>query len=194
CAGASAAAATHPGDDGPDPWWWLPAGLGGLLVLVAALSPLLWRRRMRALRLRGHSRTPEGAAAHTLAAWQELTDSAWDHGIRPDESLTPRGAAARVVRLGHLDPTAGAAVHRLADAVEQVLYAPRPHPAPGAAEDVRRATEALRATVSTGTRLRALLLPRSAVRVLWNLSARWSALRTRSPLRPRLRRPSGQRG
>ncbi|MFF1283691.1 DUF3488 and DUF4129 domain-containing transglutaminase family protein [Streptomyces sp. NPDC058299] len=194
CAGASAVAATHPGDDGPDPSWWLPAGLGGLLVLVAALSPLLWRRRMRALRLGGHSRTPEGAAAHTLAAWQELTDSAWDHGIRPDESLTPRGTAARVVRLGHLDPTAGAAVHRLADAVEQVLYAPRPHPAPDAAEDVRRATEALRATVNTGTRLRALLLPRSAVRVLWNLSARWSALRTRSTLRPRLRRPSGQRG
>ncbi|MEU3855905.1 DUF3488 and transglutaminase-like domain-containing protein [Streptomyces sp. NPDC028722] len=194
CAGASAAAAAHPGGGGPGPWWWLPAGLGGLLVLVAALSPLLWRRRMRALRLGGHSRTPEGAAAHTLAAWQELTDSAWDHGITPDESLTPRGAAARVVRLGHLDPAAGAAVHRLADAVERVLYAPRPHPAPGAAEDVRRVTEALRATVSTRTRLRALLLPRSAVRVLWNLSARWSALRTRSTLRPRLRRPSGQRG
>ncbi len=69
-------------------------------------------------------------------------------------------------------------MHRVADAVEQVLYAPRPRPAAGTAQDVRRVIEGLRATVSTGTRLRALFLPRSSVRVLWTVSARWSALRT----------------
>ncbi|WP_225809231.1 transglutaminase TgpA family protein [Streptomyces spinosus] len=193
--GSASAAAVPAHEDGGDGWWWWPlTGLGALLVLAVPLSPLLWRERMRGRRLGGHDRTPGGAAAHTLAAWQELTDSAWDHGIAPDESLTPRKAADRIVRLGHLDPAAGAAVHRVADAVEQVLYAPAPRPAPGTAQDVRRVTEALRATVSTGTRLRARFLPRSSVRVLWTLSARWSTLRTRlTAARPTLRRPSGQR-
>ncbi|MEU2058814.1 DUF3488 and transglutaminase-like domain-containing protein [Streptomyces sp. NPDC013455] len=194
CGSPSAAAAPRSGGDGAVPWWWLPAGLGVLLVLAAPLTPLLWRGRTRARRLGGHARTPEAAAAHTLAAWQELTDSAWDHGIAPDDALTPRKAAARIVRLGRLDPAAGAAVHRVADAVEQVLYAPRPGPTAGAAEDVRRVIEGLRAAVGTGARLRALFLPRSSVRVLWAVYARWAALRNRvAAARPVLRRPSGQR-
>ncbi|OYP18098.1 transglutaminase [Streptomyces sp. FBKL.4005] len=195
CGSPSAAAVPHRDGGGTDWWGWLLIGLGALVVLAVPLSPLLWRRRVRARRLGGHARTPQGAAAHTLAAWEELTDSAWDHGIAPDESLTPRRAADRIVRLGQLDPAAGGAVHRLADAVEQVLYAPRPRPAAGAAQDVRRAVEGLRARVGAGTRLRALFLPRSSVRVLWVVSARWSALRTRAAAaRPALRRPSGQRG
>ncbi|MFI9241292.1 DUF3488 and DUF4129 domain-containing transglutaminase family protein [Streptomyces sp. NPDC053086] len=195
CGSPSAAAAPHHDHDGTDGWWWLLVVPGALLVLAVPLSPLLWRRRVRALRLGGHARTAQGAAAHSLAAWQELTDSAWDHGIPLDESLTPRKAAARIVRLGQLDPAAGAAVHRVADGVEQVLYAPRPRPAAGAAEDVHRVIGALRATVSARTRLRALLLPRSSVRVLWAVSARWSALRARAAAaRPTLRRPSRQQG
>ncbi|MFI9805214.1 DUF3488 and DUF4129 domain-containing transglutaminase family protein [Streptomyces sp. NPDC052301] len=195
CDSPSAAAAPHSGGSGSGPWWYLLAGLGGLVVLALPLSPLLWRARVRSVRLGGYARTEAGAVAHTLAAWQELTDSAWDHGIAPDESLTPRGAAARIVRLGHLDPEAGAAVHRVADAVEQVLYAPRPRPATGAAGDVRRVIEGLRAAVGTGTRLRALFLPRSSVQVLWALSARWSALRARlAAALPTLRKPSQQQG
>ncbi|WP_369367348.1 DUF3488 and DUF4129 domain-containing transglutaminase family protein [Streptomyces sp. CG4] len=195
CDTASAAAAPHGGGGGTGPWWYLLIGLGALVVAAVPLSPLLWRVRVRSGRLGGHARTEEGAVAHTLAAWQELTDSAWDHGIPPDESLTPRRAAARIVELGELDPATGAAVHRVADSVEQVLYAPRPRPASGAAEDVRRVIEALRGTVSTGARLRALFLPRSSVRVLWAVSARWSALRARvAAARPGLRRPSEQQG
>ncbi|MFC9928908.1 DUF3488 and DUF4129 domain-containing transglutaminase family protein [Streptomyces sp. NPDC127190] len=195
CSSASAAAAPAGGDSGTGPWWPLLIGLAALLVLAVPLSPMLWRARVRSARLGGHARTEEGAAAHTLAAWQELTDSAWDHGIAPDESLTPRRAAERIVRLGRLDPASGDAVHRLAGAVEQVLYAPRPRPATGAAEDVRRVIAALRATVSTGVRLRARFLPRSSARLLWAASARWSALRSslRMP-RPALRRASEQRG
>ncbi|MGV9932918.1 transglutaminase TgpA family protein [Streptomyces olivaceoviridis] len=195
CGSPSAAAVPHHEDGGAGWWWWPLTGLGALLVLAVPLSPLLWRERLRGRRLGGHARTAGGSAAHTLAAWQELTDSAWDHGIAPDESLTARKAADRIVRLGHLDPATGAAVHRVADAVEQVLYAPAPRPAAGTAQDVRRVIEGLRSTVSTGTRLRARFLPRSSVRVLWAVSARWSALRTRiAAARPTLRRPSGQRG
>ncbi|MFI0882360.1 DUF3488 and DUF4129 domain-containing transglutaminase family protein [Streptomyces eurythermus] len=195
CDSPSAAAVPHHDPDDSDWWVWPLIGVGALLVLVVPLSPLLWRRRTRALRLGGHDRTPGGAAAHTLAAWQELTDSAWDHGIPPDESLTPRKAAERMVRLGRLEPAAGAAVHRVADAVEQVLYAPRPRPAAGTARDVREAVEGLRSVASAGTRLRALFLPRSSARAWWAVSARWSALRARAAAaRPVLRRPSRQQG
>lgn len=196
CGSPSAAAVPRGGGSGPwqGPWFALIA-LGALVLLALPLSPLLWRRRLRSARLGPHARTEEGAAAHALAAWQELTDSAWDVGIPPDESQTPRTAAARIVRLGLLDPGAGAAVHRVADAVEQVLYAPRPRPVAGLAEDVRRVIAALNGAAGRRTRLRALFAPRSAVRVLWVASARWTALRARvAAARPVLRRPSGQRG
>ncbi|MGA5041028.1 transglutaminase TgpA family protein [Streptomyces capoamus] len=195
CDSPSAVVAAQHDGSGTDWWGRLLIAVGALLVLAVPLTPLLWRKRVRALRLGGHARDARGVAEHTLAAWQELTDSAWDHGIPPDESLTPRKAADRIVRLGRLDPAAGSAVHRLADAVEQVLYAPAPRPAAGAAQDVRRVTEGLRAGAGSGTRLRALFLPRSSVRVMWAVSARWAALRTRvAAVRPALRRPSGQRG
>ncbi|BFO20757.1 hypothetical protein SHKM778_71450 [Streptomyces sp. KM77-8] len=101
------------------------------------LAPMLWRVRTRAVRLGGHGRSEADAAPFVLGVWDELTDTAWDHGIAPDESLTPRGAAERIVRLGRLDAEAAASVRRVAGAVEQVLYAPRPRPAVGLAEDVR---------------------------------------------------------
>ncbi|MGW3171110.1 transglutaminase TgpA family protein [Streptomyces sp. NPDC001153] len=194
CGTASAAAAPHGGGGGTGPWWYPLIALAALVVLAVPLSPLLWRTRVRSARLGGHARTEQGAAAHTLDAWQELTDSAWDHGIAPDESLTPRRAAGRIVELGRLDPANGAAVHRVADALEQVLYAPRPRPAAGTAADVRRVIEGLRGTASTGTRLRALFLPRSSVRVLWAVSARWSALGARvAAARPGVPRRTPQR-
>ncbi|GGZ31555.1 transglutaminase TgpA family protein [Streptomyces poonensis] len=197
CGSESPAAAADAHDDGP-PWWLYPypvVPLGVLVVVALPLLPLLWRQRIRAVRLGSHGRTAEGAAAHTLAAWQEVTDTAWDFGIAPDESQTPRKAAARIVRLGQLDEPATAALHRLAGAVEQVLYAPRPYPVPGVAEDARRVAVALGARADRGTRLRALLIPRSTVRVVWAASARWAALRRElSARRPTLRRPSGQNG
>ncbi|MGW0993860.1 transglutaminase TgpA family protein [Streptomyces sp. NPDC002523] len=195
CDSPSAAPVPHSGGGTPGGLWALLIGLGALVVLAVPLSPMLWRARVRSVRLGGHDRTGEGAAAHTLAAWQELTDSAWDVGIVPDESQTPRKAAARIVDLGHLDPAAGAAVHRVAQALEQVLYAPEPRPVAGLAEDVRRVVTALHGAVGRRTRLRALFAPRSAVRVLWAVSVRWAALRTRAArARPTLRRPSGQQG
>lgn len=195
CASESPAAAA--GSDS-DPWRWLLVlgiALAVLAVLAVPLLPMLWRIRVRAVRLGAHGRTAEGVAAHTLAVWEEVTDTAWDFGVAPDESQTPRKAAARIVRLGHLDEEAAAAVHRLATAVEQVLYAPRPSPAGGLAEDARRVEESFRSHVSRSTRLRALLAPRSTVRVVWAASARWTALKTGLwARRPTLRRPSNQNG
>ncbi|WP_206502031.1 transglutaminase family protein [Streptomyces chrestomyceticus] len=132
--------------------------------------------------------------ARTLAAWQELVDSGWDYGILPDESLTPRKAAERIVRIGELDGTAAEAAHRVAASVEQVLYAPDPRPAAGLADEVQRVRTGLRDSASRRLRLRALLAPRSAARALWTLSARWSDFLTRcttSPPATAVRRAAG---
>ncbi|WP_327694287.1 transglutaminase TgpA family protein [Streptomyces sp. NBC_00459] len=195
CASESAEAALDQNDDSD--WWLAPLGwtLGALALLALLLSPMLWRLRIRAVRLGAHGRGDADATVHALSVWQELTDSAWDFGISPEESQTPRKAAARIVRLGRLDPSAADAVHRVADAVEQVLYAPRPRPTAGLAEDVRRATEALRTTVGRGTKLRAMFVPRSTIRVVWAVSAGWAELSARAlAARPALRKPWGQHG
>ncbi|MFE1247875.1 DUF3488 and DUF4129 domain-containing transglutaminase family protein [Streptomyces sp. NPDC058735] len=196
CASESPQASLPTGGGGPT-WYALAMrALAGLAVLGLPLVPMLWRLRTRSVRLGAHGRGEADAAPHTLAVWQELTDTVWDFGIVPDESRTPRQAAARIVRLGGLDETAEAAVHRVANAVEQVLYAPRPLLAAGLTEDVRRATAGLNAAAGRTTRLRALLAPRSTVRVVWTVSAWWSGLRERVlALRPTWwRKASGQQG
>ncbi|MEU0197622.1 MULTISPECIES: DUF3488 and transglutaminase-like domain-containing protein [unclassified Streptomyces] len=195
CASESPAAALPTGDDGPKWYAILAWALAGLAVLVLPLAPMLWRLRTRSVRLGAHGRGDADAVPHTLAVWQELTDTAWDFGIVPDESQTPRKAAARIVRLGSLDATAAASVHRVANAVEQVLYAPQPRPTAGLTDDVHRATAGLSAAVGRPTRLRALVAPRSTVRVLWAGSAWWSGVRERAlALRPTWRKASGQQG
>ncbi|MEU6251797.1 DUF3488 and transglutaminase-like domain-containing protein [Streptomyces sp. NPDC047043] len=139
----------------------------------------------------------EVTAGYVLAVWRELTDTAWDYGIVPDDALTPRKAAARIVRLGELDPATAQSVHRVAGAVEQVLFAPEPQAVPGLAEEVRRLRAALRARVNWTTRVRAVVAPRSAIRAVWDVMDRWTALKARtaeswSSVLVRLRRPSGQ--
>ncbi|MFF3497584.1 DUF3488 and DUF4129 domain-containing transglutaminase family protein [Streptomyces sp. NPDC003247] len=140
----------------------------------------------------------EAAAGHVLAVWRELTDTAWDYGIAPDEALTPRRAAERIVRLGELDEAAARSVHRVAGAVEQVLYAPEPRAEAGLADEVRGVWAALRARAGRRARLRAVLAPRSAVRAVWDLMDRWTALRAAGSARwaslTRRTSPSGHEG
>lgn len=159
-----------------------------LLLLALPLLPLLWRRRVRGRRL---------APGEVLAAWRELGDAAWDVGIPPDEALSPRRAAARVVLLGRLEGDAAQAVHRVADAVERALYAPPGTVVsyPALAADVLRAESALLAAADRGPRLRALLLPRSAARVAWAASAGFASLSARTTaLSARVRLPLRNRG
>ncbi|MCJ0868228.1 DUF3488 and transglutaminase-like domain-containing protein [Streptomyces sp. AP-93] len=189
CGPLAAQRNTGAGGDGPSAGTVLAWTAAGLLLLALPLLPFLWRGRLRARRL---------GSGQVLAAWRELGDAAWDVGIVPDEALSPRGAADRVVSLGRLDPAAADAVRRVAGSVERALYAP-----PGSepsygdlAQDVGLARAGLLAGVSRWSRLRALFLPRSAARVRWAVSARWAALtdraasatarlRTRLPLRSR---------
>ncbi|MFI6346937.1 DUF3488 and DUF4129 domain-containing transglutaminase family protein [Streptomyces sp. NPDC050560] len=167
------------GDGGTPIGLILGVTLGALAVLLLPLLPMLWRMRLRARRLGSPGRTPVDAAARTLAAWAEITDTAWDYGIAPDESQTPRSAAARIVRAAGLDGEGAESVHRAAGAVEQVLYAPAPVAAPGVGDDARRVAAALGAAAGRAARLRALFAPRSAVRVTWALMDRWLVVRGR---------------
>ncbi len=138
--------------------WPLLWGGGGLLAVCLAAGPLLWRSRVRTRRL-----LPD---AGPLPAWRELVDTAWDYGITPLASETPRQAAARVVRVAGLTGEPAEAVGRGALAVEEELYAPRgARPERRLVHDVRTAREGLRGGAGRLERLRALLLPRSALRV-----------------------------
>ncbi|MEU5615028.1 DUF3488 and transglutaminase-like domain-containing protein [Streptomyces sparsogenes] len=171
----------QPDDTSSSGGWSMSTRVGwssfAALLLVIPMLPMLWRQRLRSRRLGGSGgRTEQDAADRILAAWRELVDTAWDFGIAPDDSQTSRSAVARIVRGADLDQEAAEAARRVATAVEQVLYAPRPRPAPGIGDDVRLVLAGFRATSGRWARLRALLAPRSAVRVVWAASARWSAL------------------
>ncbi|MFI1012359.1 DUF3488 and DUF4129 domain-containing transglutaminase family protein [Streptomyces sp. NPDC020965] len=205
CGAAAPGDPAAPTDSGTSVGTAVLIGSGVLAALVVPLLPMLWRlsttrRRLGTKKRRGDAAEPTADGAdRTLAVWREITDTAWDHGFPPDDSQTPRKTAVRIVLLGRLEGTAADAVHRVADAVEQVLYAPRPRPVTGLAEDARSVRAGLRAGVGRGARLRAVLLPHSAVRVIWAASARWGSLadRCRRWGRERreslLRRPSRQR-
>ncbi|MFJ1866839.1 transglutaminaseTgpA domain-containing protein [Streptomyces sp. NPDC088097] len=167
-------------------------GAGALALVGLPLLPLLWRRRVRVGRL---------ASGGVLDAWRELGDAAWDVGVAPDEALSPRRAAARIVLLGRLDAEPAEAVHRVAGAVERALYAPpgAEVSAPGLAADVLAVRSALLAEAGRWGRLRALLLPRSAARVSWAASARKAAFAERAAalagrVRVRVRLPLRDRG
>lgn len=198
CGSSALPGAAAPSDTGTPTGAVLGVVLAAVLILLLPLLPMFWRIRVRARRLGSSTgRTPADTTARTLAAWQEITDTAWDHGIEPDESRTPRKAAARVVRVGQLDTGAAEALHRVAGAVEQVLYAPEPRPVSGLAEDAQAVRAGLRGSADRFARFRAVVAPRSAVRVVWAVSERRAALtgRWRAPQRPAwLRRPSRQEG
>ncbi|MEU3610486.1 DUF3488 and transglutaminase-like domain-containing protein [Streptomyces sp. NPDC035033] len=151
--------------------------LAALLLLALPLVPLLWRTRARARRL--------APAAGPLGVWREIGDTAWDYGVEPDEARTPRRTAERIVRAGELSGAAAESVHRVAGAVEEALYAPSPRPVPGLAEDAERVRAGFHAGASRAARLRARFAPRSAARLHWAASARWTALKSRTTrLRP----------
>ncbi|MEU1288552.1 DUF3488 and transglutaminase-like domain-containing protein [Kitasatospora sp. NPDC005856] len=171
---------------------WLLSGqvlgtLAGVLVLLALLlAPMLWRAAVRRRRLGGGGRRGPGGSgpaeltdAQVLAAWDELVDSAWDLGIPPDESRTPRSAARRITEKAQLDADSAAATGRLALATERVLYAPpgRPSTEP-LASDVRTVRRGLRASAGRAGRTRALLLPPSSAQLWWRISDAARAART----------------
>ena len=158
----------------------LVAGASLLALLLALASlPALWRARMRAVRLGAAGADGPDAEGRTLAAWRELRDTAWDYGIPPDDSETPRRACDRLIGTAGLTGAPADAVRRVGGAVEQVLYAPRPTAVPGVPDDVRMVRRALDERADRWSRLRARYAPRSAARVARRAREGWSAARAR---------------
>ncbi|MGW1178510.1 transglutaminase TgpA family protein [Kitasatospora sp. NPDC002543] len=171
---------------------WLLSGqvlgtLAAVLALIALLLvPMLWRTAVRRRRLGGGGRRGPGGSgpteltdAQVLAAWDELIDSAWDLGIPPDESRTPRSTARRITEEAQLDADSAAATGRLALATERVLYAPPgQHLTEPLATDVRAVRRGLRANAGRAGRTRALLLPPSSAQLWWRISDGARAART----------------
>ncbi|MEV0490325.1 DUF3488 and transglutaminase-like domain-containing protein [Streptomyces atratus] len=180
CGNAVAPTGAGPTDSGTPTGTLVRVALAALVVIALPMLPMVWRVRVRKRRLASSAgRTPADVTARTLAAWLEIIDTAWDHGVEPDDSQTPRKTAARVVRLGRLDTEAAAAVHRVAGAVEQVLYAPQPRSGSGFTEDVQAVRNGLRMSADRFTRIRAVVAPRSAIRVMDTLLERRSAVTDR---------------
>lgn len=201
CGAAAQSGAAPPPGGGTSLTTAVGVPLAALLLVLLLLLPMLWRIRARARRLGSGGRTPADAAERTLSAWQEITDSAWDYGTQHDDSLTPRKSAARIVRTGELSGPAADAVHRAARAVEQVLYAPHPGEAGALTDDVLLIRAALRAGAGRAARVRAVLAPRSSVRVVWEISRRrerasdrWDRRRAGLDRWVARLRPSRQRG
>ncbi|MFI8080715.1 transglutaminaseTgpA domain-containing protein [Kitasatospora sp. NPDC086009] len=164
-----------------DSWllsWQVLTTLAAVLALLALLfTPMIWRERLRRRRLgTGGRRRPgeDGPAgptdAQVLAAWDELIDSAWDLGIPPVDSQTPRAAARRIAEAAELDEASAAAAGRVALATERVLYARSAEVSEPLAADVRTARDGLRAGVGRVGRTKAALLPPSAATLWWRFS------------------------
>lgn len=131
-------------------------GLVLLVTLAGLAAPAVVRSRRRAARL-GEGQDPRLAA---LSAWDEVRDEATDLG-REWPPGSPRYAAEELA--GELTGSAAEDVRRLALAAEKALFdRPETYDGPGSwGPTVRTTEEALRASATRGTRMRATWWPRS---------------------------------
>ncbi|HEX4818371.1 MAG TPA: DUF3488 and transglutaminase-like domain-containing protein [Nonomuraea sp.] len=156
-----------------------------LLLLIPAAARLVTRnRRVRTLNWKVSQPSDEltarmvsgegGAGRHpsVAAAWAELDDILYDHGMAREPSETPRALARRLAQQYEFDSASATAVSTIASAVERVLFARDPGRIEPLKKDLRTVRQALAATVSRGRRLRAVLLPPSTLRRLRLLGER----------------------
>ena len=133
--------------------------VAGLLLLFA--TPALFRAFVRAGRYRRIRRARGSGSDAASAAWEELRDTARDHGWAAPDSETPRGFADRLLRAV---PDVDGAVGVFRASVESAAYARPGHRV--AVHEVQAARHAIAEAAELRTRLLAVVLPAS-------LAARW---------------------
>lgn len=126
-------------------------------AVVVALSPAMVRVLLRRHRSRRIDATADGVAA----AWAELIDTAWDFGVRPSASQTPRQLEAKVLAEGPLEGRAERALSRLTRVCERSRFAARIGPVGDVRADLAAVRRGLAARAVRTARLRALLVPPS---------------------------------
>jgi transglutaminase-like putative cysteine protease len=147
------------------PWRLLGVMALALLGLAAprlATELARWRRWRRAAT----------GVQRAEAAWEELRLRLQDLGIGWAASWTPRALQLRLVRERGLSPAQEAAMARLVTDLERARYAPpgaQVRPADELRADVRTVVAGVAASVATGVRRRALLMPASGLASLAGL-------------------------
>lgn len=108
-----------------------------------------------------------------MAAWAEVRDSATDLGYAWPTSETPRQSAERIIKQAHLSRSAQDAMNRVTRLTERAHYAPSLRRGGGVSQvpaklfdDVRTIRSGLAEPVNRRTRLRAAVLPPSAIAAL----------------------------
>lgn len=179
--------------------WWV---LGSLAVLLAvASSPLLVRMAQRRRRVAMAVSHPSGvgepflvddaggmitaARVRSHTAWDEFIDTLVDYQVPMDASESPYATSNRVATSLYLSHDVAKQVRGLGLAEQRARYAPRPDDPGDLAGAIRSIRRSLSARVSTGTRIRAILLPPS-VMIRWRAAvnawvvtttARWQVFR-----------------
>ncbi|HEX6499251.1 MAG TPA: DUF3488 and transglutaminase-like domain-containing protein [Micromonosporaceae bacterium] len=191
--GGSSVGAATPVRRAPSWPWWTLGGVLAVLVLLAtpAVTRIAQRRRRTNARpappksravavgdrparsgivVTGES-SVDAARLDAHQAWDELLDTLVDFGIDVDRAETPRVTAERVVQEQSLRAEVADAARLLGRAEERARYAREPLVTDQLSRSVRAVRAAIAARVSTRTRLRAAVLPRS---VLYRWSG-WAA-------------------
>ncbi|WP_327583171.1 DUF3488 and transglutaminase-like domain-containing protein [Nonomuraea sp. NBC_00507] len=173
----------------------IPAGMR-LITRNRRVRTLGWKVSQPSDELTARIVSGEGAAGRhpsVGAAWAELDDILYDYGMGRQTSETPRALARRLTQQYEFDAASAAAVSAIASAVERVLFARDPGRIGPMKKDLRTVRQALAATVSRGRRVRAVLMPPSALRRLRGFGERlldgFDLLET-----IRLRRTAAQKG
>lgn len=150
--GTTSAQQTADADGSPSPATslaWVAGGIGVVLAVVALCClPALVRRRRRRRRLRIASGT--GADGERwIAAWQEITDSAWDNGVRWGKADTDRDIARHIADRLESGSSAGTEtieqVGRIAVQATAAAFGGTSEHAGGLAPIVESAAETMRA-------------------------------------------------
>jgi transglutaminase-like putative cysteine protease len=152
--GGPGAAAAKKGHSGPPVLLFALAAL----LLIGLITP----RVTRSLTRRRRWLTARTDAARAHAAWSELLDDLTDYGIRHGPGETPRTVEKRVARRLRLAEPDREALLRITQAEERASYARAPGPSGTLAADVAKVRGAISASVTSGSRWRARLLPASA--------------------------------
>ncbi|MEV6300970.1 DUF3488 and transglutaminase-like domain-containing protein [Actinoplanes sp. NPDC051861] len=176
---------------------WTPLLIAGgivlivLLLLVPAMRRALLRRRRHsvtvgappAVVIEGGSGavsdivvTSESARAKAdaHAAWDELLDTMIDYRVQVDPTETPRITAQRLIRETELTGDPAEAATLLGSAEERARYARVPLQGAELTTALNRVRSGVSGSATTGTRLRAALLPPSVL-LAWRLAiTEWS--------------------